>query len=65
MKAMDLDIETDIRGGSLPGDGSVTCRGTRFCYELYPEESLAMVNSLVNPYTTPLSEKDMNIYQAP
>ena len=62
---LNLDLDTGVTGSSLPGDGSVTYKGTRWCYELYPQESLDVINATVNPYTTPLTLDDLNIFQAP
>ena len=64
-QGMGLNLTTGVAGGSLPGDGNVTYKGTTYCYELFPEESLALINELVNPYTTPLTLEDTNIFQAP
>ncbi len=62
---LNIDLDTGVTGSSLPGDGSVTYKGTRWCYELYPQESLDVINATVNPYTTPLTLDDLNIFQAP
>jgi LCP family protein required for cell wall assembly len=64
-KAINLNLSTGVSGNGLPGDGNVSYNGTKYCYELYPEESLAMINELVNPYTTDLTLDDVNIFQAP
>lgn len=62
---LNLDLNTGVTGSGLPGDGNVTYKGTRYCYELYPQESLDIINATVNPYTTPLTLDDLNIFQAP
>lgn len=62
---LNIDLNTGVTGSGLPGDGSVTYKGTRWCYELYPQESLDVINATVNPYTTPLTLDDLNIFQAP
>ncbi len=62
---LNIDLDTGVTGSGLPGDGSVTYKGTRWCYELYPQESLDVINATVNPYTTPLTLDDLNIFQAP
>ena len=62
---LNIDLDTGVTGSGLPGDGSVTYKGTRWCYELYPQESLDIINATVNPYTTPLTLDDLNIFQAP
>lgn len=62
---LNVDLNTGVTGDSLPGDGTITYKGTRWCYELYPQESLDVINATVNPYTTPLTLDDLNIFQAP
>lgn len=64
-QGMGLNLSTAITGNALPGDGSVKCKGYKFCYELYPEESLSIINACVNPYLTPLTAEDVDIYQLP
>lgn len=64
-KALGLNLSTGVSTGTLPGDGNASYNGTRYCYELYPEESLELINQLVNPYTADLTLEDVNIFQAP
>ena len=64
-KGLGLNLSTGVSGGTLPGDGNVSYRGVTYCYELYPNDSLEMINQLVNPYTTDLTLEDVNIFQAP
>ena len=64
-KALGLNLSTGVSYDTLPGDGNVTYRGTSYCYELYPEDSLELINKLVNPYTSALTLEDVNIFQAP
>lgn len=64
-KALGLNLSTGVSSDTLPGDGNVTYRGTSYCYELYPEDSLELINKLVNPYTSALTLEDVNIFQAP
>ena len=64
-KALGLNLSTGVSSDTLPGDGNVTYRGTSYCYELYPEDSLELINKLVNPYTSALTLEDINIFQAP
>lgn len=59
-KAISLNLSTGISGSALPGDGNVTAKGVTYCYELEPTESLALINQLVNPYTTALTGDDVN-----
>ena len=58
-------MSTDnISTGTLPGDGTKSYRGAKWCYELYPEESLALLNQLVNPYRADLTLDDVNFIRA-
>jgi len=41
---------------TLPGDGTVTYQGVPYCYALDVEASLAIINDLLNPYTTSVTE---------
>ena len=59
-----MNLSTGVTGGALPGDGNTTYRGTSYCYELEPAESLTMINQLVNPYTTSLTPEDVNFFQS-
>ena len=59
-----LDLDTGLETATLPGDGTVTYRGTRWCYELYPEECLEIMNRVLNPYTTDMTLEMMDIFQA-
>ena len=62
-KAIGVNLSTGVTSGALPGDGNTTYRGTSYCYELEPAESLTMINQLVNPYTTSLTPEDVNFFQ--
>ena len=44
-----MDLEEDVSTATLPGDGEVTYGGVSYCYGLYEEEVLALVNDLLNP----------------
>ena len=48
----------------IPGDGEVTYHGWTYCYGLYPEETLEILNEMLNPYTTPITLEMTNIVQA-
>lgn len=64
--ALDMDLETGISMGTLPGDGLVTYRGIPYYYELYPQETLELLNSCgMSPYEEPLTLEQMNIFQVP
>ncbi len=62
-QAMSVDLSSGVTFATLPGDGSVTCNGVSWCYELYPDQCLEILNSLVNPYTTDLTMDMLNIKQ--
>ena len=59
---LSLNIEEDVKSATLPGDGTVSYRNARYCYELFPEEALSIVNELINPFTKSLEIEDMNIF---
>ncbi|MCD7947143.1 MAG: LCP family protein [Oscillospiraceae bacterium] len=62
--ALGLDFATCISTETLPGDGSVRYHGTSWCYELYPEECLAVINDLLNPYMQEITLDMTNMVQA-
>ena len=61
--ALKFDLGSDLSTATLPGDGTVTYKGIEWCYELYPEETLSILNEMINPYTTPITEDMVNILQ--
>lgn len=62
--ALDMDMETGISIGTLPGNGLVTYRGIPYYYELYPQEALELMNNCgMSPYEEPLTLEQMNIFQ--
>jgi len=63
-QALKLDTAGGVSFATLPGDGSVTYRGVSWCYQLYPEQSLEILNRLVNPYTTDLTPDTVHIIQS-
>ncbi len=64
LSAMELDLDADLAMGTLPGDGMVTYKGIPYYYQLYPQETLDLLNDLgMSPYTAPLSREDLNIFQ--
>lgn len=62
--AIGMDPETEIQTATLPGDGETTYRGVQYCYELYTEDALSLVNELINPYAEDRTLDDLNIFQA-
>ena len=61
--ALSVDLAAGLSTGTLPGDGTVTYRGTRWCYRLYPQECLDLLNQTVNPYTTDLTLDLVHFFQ--
>jgi len=57
-----IDMATGVNSATLPGHGDVRHGGVRYLYTPYAEETLALVNQLVNPYDHPLTMQDLNIY---
>lgn len=62
-QAMQLDLNTCISSGSLEGDGTVTYKGAKWCYQLYADKALESINTLVNPYTQTLTAQDLKIFR--
>lgn len=63
-QAMGLDPSTGVETATLPGRGDGIYRGYRYCYELDREETLELVNRLINPYDRDLTLDDMNLAKA-
>lgn len=61
--ALKFDLGSDLSTATLPGDGTVTYKGIEWCYELYPEETLSILNAMLNPYTSDITEDMVNILQ--
>lgn len=59
---LSLDLDQDISVSTLPGDGSVSYKNARYCYELDSQKAVRIVNELLSPYTTPVTLEDMNIF---
>lgn len=63
-QAVNLDPSSGVETATLPGRGDGVYRGYRYCYELDQEETLELVNRLINPYDQDLTLEDMNIAKA-
>ncbi len=64
ISALDLDTQTGVAMGTLPGDGTVSYKGIPYYYQLYPQQTLDLLNSLgMSPYTDALTAEDLNIFQ--
>ena len=57
-----MDLSTGVTTATLPGDGAVSYNGASV-YELFPEEVLEIVNTMLNPYTEDLTLEDLTIFQ--
>ena len=60
--ALGFDL-ANLSTATLPGDGTVTYKGWTYCYQLEQEESLAIINEMINPYTTPVTLDMVNMPQ--
>ena len=62
--ALGFHFETGMTSATLTGNGNTYYPGWgKYCYQLYPEETLETVNTLLNPYTQDLTLEDMNVFQ--
>jgi LCP family protein required for cell wall assembly len=62
-QAVGVDLSTGISSATLPGDGTFTYKNTKWCYRLYEEECLEIINRLLNPYTTEITSDMAHIFQ--
>ena len=53
-----------IESAVLPGNGQVTFHGIKYCYELYPQDTLKIINDTINPYYQPLTLNDTYFFQS-
>ena len=65
VEAMSLDTATGLKTATLPGDGLTSYKGIDYYYELFPEETLGIINDCLNPYTTPITADRAHIFQVP
>lgn len=57
------NLDTDkIQSETLPGNGEVTCKNVKYCYQLYVDDTADIVNRLVNPYLTECTKQNLNIF---
>lgn len=59
-RAVGVNMETGVKTETMPGDGTKRVRGVSNCYVYYPEEALAVINELINPYTTEMTLDDVH-----
>ncbi|MPL99471.1 Transcriptional regulator LytR [bioreactor metagenome] len=63
-QAVKVDLDHDLGTATLPcSSGSVNYHGISWCYQLDKEKSLAIINELLNPYTTEITDEIADIYQ--
>lgn len=63
-KALYFDFSTGLTTSVLPGDGTVTYHGWTYCYQLYPDQVLELINTQgINPYTEDRTAADLTIAQ--
>lgn len=64
-EALQIDPSRGFAASTLPGDGTKRYKGFAWCYDLEQEESLRILNELVNPYTEDLTMKDVHFVDIP
>lgn len=62
--AMGVNLEQNVHTSTLPGNGEVTYNGVSYCYELYEDEVLDLVNEYLNPYVEERVMEDLNIFSS-
>lgn len=63
-QAIYLNPDTGVATKTLEGRGDAKYNGYTWCYELDAEQTLADINAMLNPYTTPVTEDMVNIPRA-
>lgn len=62
--ALGFDFENGMESATLTGNGNTYYPGWgKYCYQLYPEETLETVNQLINPYDEALTLEELNIFE--
>ena len=62
-QALYLNTDTGVTTKTLEGRGDAKYNGYTWCYELDLETTLNDINTLLNPYTTPVTAEMANIVQ--
>ena len=63
-KALYFDFSTGLTTSVLPGDGTVTYHGWTYCYQLYPDQVLELINIQgINPSTEDRTAADLTTAQ--
>ena len=60
-QALKLDLDTGVETATLPGNSDTHYLGNRYYHGLYPDETMKLVNQLVNPYEEERTLEDMDI----
>ena len=60
-QALKMDLDTGVETATLPGNSDTHYLGNRYYHGLYPDETLELVNQLVNPYQEARTLEDMDI----
>lgn len=63
-QALYINMDSGINTKTLTGRGDATHNGYTWCYELDREQTLADINDLLNPYTTPVTDEMAHIISA-
>lgn len=63
-QALYLDMDSGIETITLPGRGDATHNGYKWCVELDRDKTMQIINDLLNPYTTPVTDEMAHIVTA-
>ena len=63
-QAIYLDPDTGVTTKTLDGRGDAKYNGYTWCYELNAAQALTDINTMLNPYTAPVTEDMVNIPRA-
>lgn len=61
--ALDLDFTSDVTFATLPGRGDASYLGINWYYELKEDETLSIINNMINPYTSNITDAMTDIFQ--
>lgn len=59
--AMGVDLSSGLSTATFPGDGTVTYKGTSWCYAYDREAALEIINTMLNPYTDDITDQDIHM----
>ena len=63
-QALYLDMDSGIETITLPGRGDATHNGYKWCVELDRDKTMQIINDLLNPYETPVTDEMAHIVTA-